>query len=139
MNKKFTVDFIAQVMTPVPKTVGPDLPLIKAQEFMRRYKIRHLPVMVGNRVVGLVSERNVKAAALSKWGEGFEVKDVMMPNPYVIRPTASLDNVLGQMIKYKYGSVIIQEKKGNVVGIFTTVDALWLLRKLFKVNKKIKS
>jgi acetoin utilization protein AcuB len=138
MNKKFTVDFIAQVMTPVPKTVGPDLPLIKAQEFMSRYKIRHLPVMVGNRVVGIVSERNVKAASLSKWGEGFEVKDVMMPNPYVIRPTASLDNVLGQMIKCKYGSVIIQEKKGNIVGIFTTVDALGLLRKLLKVNKKTK-
>jgi CBS domain-containing protein len=94
--------------------------------------------MVGNRVVGIVSERNVKAASLSKWGEGFEVKDVMMPNPYVIRPTASLDNVLGQMIKCKYGSVIIQEKKGNIVGIFTTVDALGLLRKLLKVNKKTK-
>jgi acetoin utilization protein AcuB len=138
MSKQYSIDFIAQVMTPLPKSIGPELPLAKAQEFMSRYRIRHLPVMVGNRVVGLVSDRNVKAAALSKWGEGFEVRDVMMPDPYVVRPTDSLDNVLSQMIKNKYGSVIIQEKSGEVVGIFTTVDAIWLLRKLLKRNKQIK-
>lgn len=105
---------------------------------MARFKIRHLPVLLGNRVVGLVSDRNVKAAALSKWGEGFEVKDVMMPDPYVVRPTASLDDVLGQMIKYKYGSVVVQEKGGEVVGIFTTVDAIWMLKKFLKDSKQAK-
>ena len=104
----------------------------KAQEVMETYKIRHLPVMVGNRVIGVLSDRNVKAAALSRWGKDFVVKDVMMPDPYIIRPSMTLDKVLGEMLKYKYGSVIVQEKGGEVVGIFTTLDALWLLRKMLE-------
>lgn len=126
-------------MTPTPKSVGPEMPVVKAQELMAQNKIRHLPVMVGNRVVGLLSDRSVKAAACSKWGADFVVKEIMMPQPYVVRPTAALDQVLTQMMKYKYGSVIIQEKGGEVVGIFTSVDAFWLLRQILReVNPKSK-
>lgn len=132
MKNKPAIEIIAQVMTPVPKSIGPDLSVVKAQEIMTQHKIRHLPVMVGNRVLGLLSDRNVKAATLSKWGEGFLVKDIMMPEPFVVRPTTSIDDVLGEMIKYKYGSVIVQEKGGEVVGLFTSIDALWLLRKLLR-------
>lgn len=129
MRKKTVIEIIAQVMTPVPKSIGPDLPIAKARDIMTEHKIRHLPVMVGNRVVGVLSDRNVKAASLSKWGEGFLVQDIMMPEPYLVRPSTSIDEVLGQMIKNKYGCVIVQEKGGDVVGVFTVIDALWLLRK----------
>ena len=124
--------FMSQVMTPVPAAIGPEISISKAQEIMSKNKIRHLPVMVGNRVMGILSDRNVKAAVLSKWGDGFLVKDVMIPDPYIVSPRESLTDVLTQMIKYKYGSVIVQEKTGEVVGIFTLVDALWLLKKLLR-------
>lgn len=129
---KLPLKFVAQVMSPAPKSVGPELPLNKAQELMAKHKIRHLPVVVGPKVVGLLSDRNAKAASLSKWGEGFTVEDVMMSEPFVAKPSDSLDTILTQMMKYKYGSVVVQEKNGELVGIFTTVDALYLLRTILR-------
>jgi acetoin utilization protein AcuB len=133
------IEIVSQVMTPVPKSIGPELPISAAQELMSRNKIRHLPVMVGNRVIGVLTDRNVKAAALSNWGKEFTVKDVMMTDPYVVRPSANLEEVLTQMMKYKYGSVIVQDKGGEVTGIFTAVDGLWLLRKILKDSKPRKA
>lgn len=132
MKMKTQITVIAQVMTPVPKSIGPEVPLSKAQELMAKLKVRHLPVLVGSRVVGLISDRNAKAAALSKWGEGFTVEDVMMPDPYVVKPSEKVETVLTEMMKYKYGSALVQEKSGEIVGIFTTVDALYLLRQLLR-------
>lgn len=131
-NQKVKLKIIAQVMTPIPKSIGPEVPLTKAQEIMAKLKVRHLPVIVGSTVVGLLSDRNAKAAALAKWGESFTVEDVMMPEPFVVKPSEKLDEVLSQMMKYKYGSVVVQEKNGVISGIFTTVDAIYLLRQILR-------
>jgi len=131
-SKKTVLEIIAQVMTPAPKSIGPEVSLSKAQEMMAKLKVRHLPVVVGGKVVGLLSDRNAKAASLSKWGEGFLVEDVMISNPFVVQPSESLDSVLSQMIKNKYGSVVVQEKNGDVTGIFTTLDALYVLRNILR-------
>ena len=82
--------------------------------------------------MGLLSDRNAKAASLSKWGEGFLVEDVMISDPFVVQPSETLDSVLSQMMKNKYGSVVVQEKNGDVTGIFTTLDALYVLRKMLR-------
>lgn len=132
VSKKTVLKIIAQVMTPAPKSIGPEVSLSKAQEMMAKLKVRHLPVVVGSKVVGLLSDRNAKAASLSKWGEGFLVEDVMISDPFVVQPSESLDSVLSQMMKNKYGSVVVQEKNGDVTGIFTTLDALYVLRKMLR-------
>lgn len=131
-SKKTVLKIIAQVMTPAPKSIGPEVSLSKAQEMMAKLKVRHLPVVVGGKVVGLLSDRNAKAASLSKWGEGFLVEDVMISDPFVVQPSESLDSVLSQMMKNKYGSVVVQEKNGDVTGIFTTLDALYVLRNILR-------
>jgi acetoin utilization protein AcuB len=132
VSKKTVLKIIAQVMTPAPKSIGPEVSLSKAQEMMAKLKVRHLPVVVGGKVVGLLSDRNAKAASLSKWGEGFLVEDVMISAPFVVQPSESLDSVLSQMMKNKYGSVVVQEKNGDVTGIFTTLDALYVLRRMLR-------
>ncbi|NBX67841.1 MAG: CBS domain-containing protein [Proteobacteria bacterium] len=132
VSKKTVLKIIAQVMTPAPKSIGPEVSLSKAQEMMAKLKVRHLPVVVGGKVVGLLSDRNAKAASLSKWGEGFLVEDVMISDPFVVQPSESLDSVLSQMMKNKYGSVVVQEKNGDVTGIFTTLDALYVLRNILR-------
>lgn len=130
--KSKKIKFIAQVMTPAPMAIGPEVPLPKAQEMMVKFKIRHLPVVVGSKVIGLLSDRNAKAALLSKWGESLTVEDVMMSDPFVVKPTESLEFVLTQMMKHRIGSAIIQEVNGDISGIYTTVDALYMLRKMLR-------
>lgn len=53
---------VAALMTAFPHFVRPDEPGRRAAELMREHGIRHVPVKDGDRVVGLVSERDLRAA-----------------------------------------------------------------------------
>ena len=48
---------VEEVMTPNPKTIQADLPLGSALVLMHREGFRHLPVMMGDKVVGVISAR----------------------------------------------------------------------------------
>lgn len=121
MKKK--IPLMKEYMTFTPHTIGADIPVTKAQELMREYHIRHLPVLTRGKIVGVISDRNVKEALVSKGGEEFVVEDVMMPDPYSVSGEAPLDSVLSAMADEKYGCAIIEDKVKKAVGIFTTVDA----------------
>jgi CBS domain-containing protein len=49
---------LAEVMTPAPVTIAPDKPLGTALAIMHKRGFRHLPVVDGDRVLGIVSARN---------------------------------------------------------------------------------
>lgn len=116
---------IRAFMTPAPHTIGVDQSLATAREVMRARRIRHLPVLDGGALVGILSERDV---ALVGGIEGVDaaqvtVGEAMTPDPHTISPESSLEWVAAEMAQAKFGSVIVVER-GHVVGIFTTVDAL---------------
>lgn len=46
---------VREVMTPDPITVTPSLPVDEAMRTMTRNRVRHLPVVVRNEVIGIVS------------------------------------------------------------------------------------
>lgn len=114
-------------MTMLPQTIGSDIPLKKALEMMRENRIRHLPVQQAGRLVGVITDRDVKLAASFREPGQLKVDDVMTPDPYVVAPDAALDEVVLHMAAHKYGCAIVQQSNGNVVGIFTDTDALRVL------------
>lgn len=118
-------------MTKAPHTIGADIPLTKAREMMREFNIRHLPVQFGGKLVGVISDRNIKAAMSSTISEKLKAEDVMMPDPYVVEVDTPLDEVASVMAQEKYGCAIIREG-GKVIGIFTTVDACRALRQVLE-------
>jgi acetoin utilization protein AcuB len=130
---------ISDVMTRMPKVITADATLGDALDLMSEQNIRHLPVLYENRVVGILSERNAKALALLKDGNSYLVGDAMTPEPYVVLPTKDVRKTVGEMLQYKYGSAVVQEKDGKVVGIFTTIDALRLLKQLLATPGKKKA
>jgi len=115
---------IADVMTPLPHTVGVEQPLRVAKEMMRDHEIRHLPVLSGGRFVGILSDRDLKFAhSLEKKGDfQLTVGDVVITEAYSANPSDSVREVCLQMAKEHLGCAIVEDH-GNVVGIFTTVDA----------------
>jgi predicted transcriptional regulator len=123
---------IGDYMTRSPHTIRFDVPLAVAQQIMREKDIRHLPVVKDENLVGLLSERNVKAALVSPGGEKFLVEDVMMPDAFVVSESTDLSQVLDEMAQERYGSAIIRDEQGNVTGIFTTVDACRYLSDFLK-------
>ncbi len=116
---------IDHYMTKSPHTIGDDQPLARAHELMREYSIRHLPVLHGGKLVGLVSLGDLHL--LETFGktnlEKATVEEAMTPDPYVVSPDASLGEVAERMAEHKYGTAIVA-RGTKVVGIFTTIDAL---------------
>jgi acetoin utilization protein AcuB len=112
-------------MTPAPYTIGAEQSIDVALAIMGSHHIRHLPVLDGERLVGVVSERDLMIA------QGLRIVDptrtpvgeVMSPELHTLSPDSSLEWVAAEMAQQKVGSVVVTEHD-RVVGIFTTVDAL---------------
>jgi|SRR5689334_265 len=56
---------VDEVMTPEPRTVGEDEPLEKVVHLMERYRVKRLPVVRGDKVVGIVTRQNLMRALAS--------------------------------------------------------------------------
>ncbi|MBP6630905.1 MAG: CBS domain-containing protein [Kofleriaceae bacterium] len=118
-------------MTTTPFTIGAEQPLERAQALMRTHQIRHLPVLRGGKLEGMVTERDV---ALIEALDGVDpgkmlVEDAMTTDVYAVAPDAPLDEVAREMASRKYGSAVVVDNT-KVVGIFTTVDLAAALAEL---------
>jgi acetoin utilization protein AcuB len=127
---------IQKFMTAMPHTVGHDIPLKKAKAMMKDYQIRHLPVLDGGKLVGMLTERDMNLASSFQGSAELTAENVMMPMTYVVRPDSPLNEVAMEMSEKKYGSAVVQQENGKVVGIFTAVDALRVLADLLHENYK---
>jgi acetoin utilization protein AcuB len=126
---------VRQYMTSLPCTIGPTRSLAVARQTMLDHGIRHLPVLDGGKVVGLLSERDLLLVeALPEANPTVvRVEDAMVSDPFVASPDASVAEVVEIMIARKIGSAVVTE--GPVVaGVFTTIDALRALSDLLSAG-----
>jgi acetoin utilization protein AcuB len=116
---------IQKYMTTVPHTIGADQSLVKAEKMMSTHRIRHLPVLSGGKLVGILSDRDVKLVESFQDvnPEKVTVEEAYTPEPYITKPDASLADVCAEMVAHKYGCVLVCDNQ-KLVGIFTWVDAL---------------
>lgn len=118
---------ISDHMIQRPYSVGPDHPIADAMELMRDCIIRHLPVVEDERLVGLVSERDLKAALSNERAKSLTVADIMKRDVYVVSRNTPISEVCNTMADNKMGSVVVVNADRQAIGIFTTTDALRLL------------
>jgi acetoin utilization protein AcuB len=119
-----TIPIIQAYMSPSPHTIGADQTIGTARRVLREFKIRHLPVLRGSELVGMLTERDVALI------EGLDdvdpaqltVEEAMSVGLYAVAPTTPIDEVAREMAAKKYGSAIVV-RNHKVVGVFTTVDA----------------
>jgi acetoin utilization protein AcuB len=115
---------IQKFMTTSPHTIGEDQPMALAHRMMREHHVRHLPVLRGAKIVGVVSDRDLNVLETLKDVDprNVLVSEAMSQDPYLVSPDAGLDEVVATMANNKYGSAVVTQHD-KVVGIFTTVDA----------------
>jgi len=97
---------------------------------MVHHEVRHLPVKEGDRLVGVLTDRDLKRAldpdlGLSPKDELF-VRDVSLPDAYTVDTNEPLDRVLEEMTSRHLGSVLVTSH-GRLAGIFTATDACRVL------------
>lgn len=119
------IPHVSKYMTTSPHTVGIDQPLTTAHRLMRDNRIRHLPVLQGGKLVGMLTERDLALIETLKDVDPSKVtvEDAMTATPYTVAPDSPLDEVVATMAEHRYGSAVVVDN-GHVVGVFTTVDAL---------------
>ncbi len=119
-----SIPHIKKYMTTDVQTIGDEQPMSVAHRLMREQHIRHLPVLHQGKLVGVVTDRDLRLVETLSDVDPTKVavSEAMTPEPYVVSPDAELDEVVSMMAAKKYGSAVISDN-GKVVGIFTTVDA----------------
>ena len=124
---------VREHMTPSPLVIGPISSLSKAVKLMRDNHVRHLPVVDGGRVVGVLSQRDVLIMESLPGVNPTEVRveEAMVGDVFTVGPDAPLGEVIETMIDRKLGSTIVCEGD-RVLGVFTTIDALRALHALLE-------
>ena len=137
------LELVNEIMTSCVSTVDHEARLLDAALLMRSSGFRHVPVVDNGRLVGIISDRDVKGASPSLFAEIsqeeynriFEttpVAKVMTKDPKTVTPDATLKDVVAMMQENKFGAVPIVEGDNKLVGIVTSNDMLVLLRTLLE-------
>jgi acetoin utilization protein AcuB len=114
-------------------TIGRDQPLSRAHAFMRDHGIRHLPVLEGGHLVGLISRYDLALVETLQEVDPtrVSVEEAMSREVYAVAPETPLVAVARTMANRKLGSAVIMDKE-HVLGVFTAVDAARALAELLE-------
>ena len=131
---------VEDVMSRSVVTLTPDHTLREAIELLQSKRIRHLPVVGGSKVVGIVTDRDVKRATPSLLSgidrSGYErvlekttVAQFMTREPLTVTPKSKLKAAVKIFLERKVGALPVVEE-GRLVGILTDVDVLRVVHDL---------
>jgi acetoin utilization protein AcuB len=123
---------VKRYMTREPYSIGPRDNLERAKVLMREHGVRHLPVVEGRQLVGILSDRDIAiVAAVPGIDLSFiEVRRVMEP-PLSVWAEQQVDEVASLMAENRRDCVVVRGGHG-VEGIFTATDALAALSEVLR-------
>ena len=125
---------VRDLMTPNPITVGPDTPVFEARKLMFDSRIRHLLVVGDGRLVGMVTDRDIRlslpsqATSLSVWEAHYllarlTVSKIMSRMLITIGPDCQAADAARLMLARSIGGLPVIEW-GRVIGIVTETDVV---------------
>ena len=125
---------VKDVMTAVPITITPDTSVSAARALMQKHCIRHLPILEDGRLVGILSDRDLRtvapspATSLSVWEINYlltqlTAREVMPRFVMTVAPDCPIAEAVGLMLGHKIGALPVVEAQ-RVVGILTQTDVL---------------
>jgi len=134
--------FVGKRMTRDPVTVTPDDPLSKAAGILKEHRFHHLPVVDGGRLVGILSDtdlRNATLAAAPREGGDRQagerpVRDAMRTEVWSVTPDDSVEDALLVLSRERFGALPVLEGD-RLVGIITRADLLSAFVDILDVNE----
>jgi acetoin utilization protein AcuB len=125
---------VSQWMTKSVMTIKPKDSLRHARERLAKYRINQLPVVVDDKLVGIVTDRDVRDAYpsslrlfygkdIDEFGDSHTVEEVMTYNVVAISPKTSLREAAQRLRRQRFGALPVVDN-GKLVGIVTRSDLL---------------
>jgi acetoin utilization protein AcuB len=120
-------------MSKDPITITDDTSMMKAIHLMKQNRFRRLPVLHEGRLVGIVSDRDLKEASPSKATTldvhelyyllaELHVKDIMTRDPVTVSPESTVEHAAQLMLENTISGLPVVDDQGKVVGILTQSD-----------------
>ncbi len=129
-----------EIMTDDVTTVDETATLGVALEIMEAKGIRHLPVVRGRELVGMLSDRDLRSFGVSMTADmaalerlkarlGASVSSVMSANLLTVDPSSDVVEVIDLMVGERVNAVpVVDEETSELVGIVSSVDVLAAVR-----------
>ncbi len=135
---------VGQRMTPDPVTILPDATLTEARALLDQHRIRHLPVVDGEKLLGIITDRDIRMASFpgppgrptseTETLLGLiKVRDVMSRGVITIHPEASIGQAARLLVSRKFGGLPVVEGE-RLVGIITVTDVLEALAEIIGIS-----
>jgi CBS domain-containing protein len=113
-------------MSKAPMTVGEDTPIREAVALMQGREVRHLLVVDGPVLTGLLSSRDLRRLVLADLGSPLlaaPVRSIMSEGPVSVAPETPLVTAARLLLEQRIGALPVRQGE-RIVGIFTVPDAL---------------
>lgn len=125
---------VKDFMTRNPITVPPEKRAEETLELMKNLNFRQCPVVEGGKLVGIVTDRDLRTS-ISK-GAGAKVGDIMAKNPVTILDYTSVEGAAEIIRSGKFNALPVLSSKGELVGILTVTDLLDAFLKMLGFHEK---
>lgn len=128
-------------------TISKSSSMQDAINLMKSHRITLLPVMDKHRLVGVVTDRDLKKASASDATtlevhellyllSTIHVKDIMTPNPISVPPDYTIEETAELLLSHKISGVPVVDHQGAVVGVITHTDLFKVIISLTGIGKK---
>ena len=115
---------IRSLMIKNPITISENASVKDAFDLMNAHSIRHLPVVThANKFIGFVTLTDLKQAFIPSMVTDLSLKDIMVKDPIVLQPDATIETAARIIYKHKISGIPIVDNQ-KLVGIITTTDIL---------------
>lgn len=125
--------FVRLWMTDDPVTLAPDAPVMDAKDLMEGMGFRRIPIVEGERLVGILTRGIVQR--IPGRDIGVPVSKYMQTEPITIDPYAPLDEAVLLMRQHKIGGLPVVSK-GKLVGILTESNVFDAVRRIMEADSK---
>ncbi len=121
------MSYISALMTPNPDSLDPEARIEDAWKLMHDKRIRHIPVCKGDKLVGLITQKDLLVNSQNSSLLSLPVAEVMVFNVNTVHVDDNAKQVAQQMIDKKISCMPVVDDDENLVGIVTDTDFLKLV------------
>lgn len=125
--------FVEQRMTAKPITITSTSTIADASELMRSNNFRRLPVVDNGKLVGLVTDRDLRAVSpspattlsifeLNYLLAKMQIKDIMQKKVITIQADATVEEAAILLYNHRIGGLVVVDPQGAVTGVITETD-----------------
>lgn len=125
---------VSQIMSKELVTLSPDQSLYEAERLFKKHCIRHIPVVEGDKLIGIVSYSDLLRISFADMTDGDEevtsvvydmytIPQIMAKTPLTVTADTSIKEVAEILAAQSFHSIPVVDN-GKLVGLVTTTDLI---------------